>query len=361
MILKKCFMILLCLFILVPSQTQAGDKWLDVYVNGLCAFVIGLSVMSIIKKESSFFYRSNEDGYKYKYCLAKYKIFSKKSENFKSNRNDKIVKLNNFQEILCYLWKLITGKVVDGSGKEEERILQVLGINDVTKINANDFYVRIIWDPTIQNNTLKIKGDDNIIPLINYKVDKDCLSIDNNNFTLYPKCDVVYTCTLKRIEELTLSGNSRLSRFSQFCNQATCSYCDRNLNLTPGGRLQANDLKINLSDNAYMSAGMGTGSPTIHRNIKVKALDNSFFDIGDCLNAELIAGDNAKCRFYHPLRLHINLCDNASLDVRGGCKLTGKMVENSKLSTTRYQTDYKHIAIEFSDQNKQWVDKVRWE
>lgn len=360
MILKKCFMILFCLLVLVPSQTRAMDKRLGVYAGGLCAVAIGFLAVRDIIKNSSFFYRSNKDGYKYKYCLAKYTIFSKKSENFKSNRNDKIVKLNNFQEMLDYVWKLITGKVVDGSGIQEERILQVFDINDVTKINVNDFYVCIIWDPTIQNNTLKIKGDDNIIPLINCKVDKNCLFIDSNDFALHPKCYVVYTCTLKRIEEITLSGNSTLSRLSQFCSQATCSYCNRYPSLVPAGRLQANDLTINLSGNAYMTVGTGV-SGKIHRNIKANVSGNSFLEIGNCLKAELVALDNAKCSFYDPLLLHIQLRDNAFLNVNGGCKLTGTMVENSKLSTTRYQTDYKHIAIEFSDQNKQWVGKAYWE
>src|SRR5438445_549976 len=142
--------------------------------------------------------------------------------------------------MLCYVWKLITGKVVDGSGIKAKSIL--LDLTDgVTKINANDFYVRIICDPTIQNDMLEINSDNNILPLINYKVDKDCLYINNSNFAL-----------------------------------------------------------------------------------------------------------------------HIQLCDNASLSVHGGCKVTGKALGNSKFKTSRYRDGYEFIGIVFSKEERQWPKQDRW-
>jgi hypothetical protein len=336
-----------------------------VALGGLCVVLTGLIVKTIVKgidQNSSVSYRSNEDGYKYKYCFAKYKIFSKKSENFQKEKyyNDKVIVLNSFKEILNYVWKLMTEKVIDGSGTQANRILQNPDINDVTKINVKDCCVHIVCDPTAQDNMFKIQGDDNILPLIDHKVNKNCFYIDNDSFTLRPKCPLVLICTLKRIKKITLSGNSKLSSHSQFCNKDICGYCSGKLS-ADGQRLQTNDLTINLSGNACMSAGTGTGEPTIHRNIKANVSGNSSLVIGQCLEAKLVASNNAKCDFYFASSLDIKSYDEAELDVHGGCKLTGEMFGDSKLSTTRYKKDYKNIKIIFSNEKKQWIGKGCWE
>jgi hypothetical protein len=301
-------------------------------LGGLCVATIG-SIVEIIDKNSFLSYRFNKD------------------ETFKKNNEDRAVTLNSLKEILCYAWKLITGKVIDGSGIQAKRILQNPDINDVTKINVNNLCVRIVCDPK-QGNMFEIEGDNNILHLIDYRVYENCLYIDNSNFALHPKCNLVFICKLKKIEEITLSGNSALSKFSRFCYKNICGYCSRKP--TAGAILQTNDLTINLSDNARMSASEDTGEPTIHRNIKANVSGNGYLSIGNCLNAELIASNKAQCVFGCHKFLDIKLCDEAFLRVCGGYKLTGKMDGYSWLFTDGYTKDDVRVEISFSNKGAQW-------
>lgn len=263
------------------------------------------------------------------------------------------------QQNLFYFYKKLWKKVVDGSDIQKTEIRSFSDLVDTVFVSG-DAEVSINVDEK-HSTSIKIIGDDTIIPYVATQVINNCLYVNQNDYLFNQKTPLKYIIYLQKINKIVLSDKVELwiqgfsvedkskeyeqlnSRPPSQCSEKDIKEYKKNLRITFEA-LPWLDIKLS---GASSIGGCYTGN-TIERNISLDLSDNATAHLDSIVKSRISMSDSSSCRIAYCGNMTINATGSAKIDVTGGCNISGIMSGSSKLSLTRYEQDYKKVKVAFT-------------